>query len=179
VPHTSRAQFARPLPLHVTIRVADPVYNLRSRRSFGALAPAIYDASNRLGVRILQFSIQGNHIHLLIEAADRAALYCGVKGLSVRIAKRMNALMRRRGRVIGDRYHARGLRTPTEVRRVATDIRENYRRHARARGERLPGLWVDPYTSDATWLAARLPQPRTWLARTVLTGALLTRAGPD
>jgi hypothetical protein len=56
----------------------------------------------------------------------------------------MNALMRRRGRVIGDRYHARGLRAPTEVHRVAAYIRDNHRRHRVASGERLPDAWIDP-----------------------------------
>jgi hypothetical protein len=104
-------------------------------------------------------------LHPPVEAADLPALYRGAKGLSVRIAKRMNKMMGRCGRVIGDRYHARLLRTPTAVRRVATYIRENYQRHATARGERLAPGYRDPYSSDASGLGFALPPPQSWLAR--------------
>jgi REP element-mobilizing transposase RayT len=160
-------------PVHLTIRVATHVWNLRSRRSFRAVGPAIYAAAERFDVRIVRFSVLGKHIHLLIEAADNIALARAAKGLLVRIAKRLNRMMGRSGRVLDDRYHARLLRSPTEVRRAIGYIRDNMRQHAHAWGERLPIGWVDPYSSDAPALAARLPAAQTWLVR---VGWL--RAGP-
>jgi len=165
VPHRSRPSFARPLPLHVTLRVAKGVWNLRSRRSFRVLERAFLAGGDRFGARVVQFSIQGNHLHLLVEAADTRALERAIKGLSIRIARGLNALMDRSGRVLGDRYHARTLRTPSEVRRAADYIRHNFRRHAAARGERLPPRWIDPYCSEAPEHILLLPAPRTCLVR--------------
>jgi len=165
IPHRVRPRLERRLPVHVTIRMAEHVWNLRSRRSFRILAAALRAAMDRLGVRLIQFSVQSNHIHLLVEATDRRALGRAIKGLSVRIARGLNGLMRRRGRAIADRYHARALRTPTEVRRAVHYIRENARRHAAQWGHRLPPDWVDPYSSDAPGRRFALPEPVTWLLR--------------
>src|SRR5437867_2278926 len=74
VPHRSRPVFGRPLPVHVTMRMAPHVYNLRSRRSLGVIVRALLVAADRFGVRVVQFSVQGNHIHWLVEAADTTSL---------------------------------------------------------------------------------------------------------
>src|SRR5262249_46950255 len=66
VPHRPRPAFARRLPVHVTVRMTLEVYNLRSKRSFRALEKAFHHGSDRLGLRLLRFSVQGNHIHLLV-----------------------------------------------------------------------------------------------------------------
>src|SRR5262249_20323714 len=127
-------------------------------------------------VRVVQFSVQGNHVHLLVEAEHTSVFMSAMKGLSVRIAKGMNRMMERKGgQVIGDRYHSRALRTPTEVRRVMHYIRDNHRQHMADVGERLPKGWVDPYCSDAPELAATLRKPTTWL---VQEGWRRGRAGP-
>src|SRR5690242_3120258 len=68
VPHRLRPTFKRTMPLHVTLRMADHVWNLRSRRSFRVLERALSVAADRFGARIVQFSVQRNHIHLLVEA---------------------------------------------------------------------------------------------------------------
>jgi hypothetical protein len=82
--------------------------------------------------------------------------------LSIRIAKRLNKLMGRSGRVVGDRYHTRVLRTPTEVKRAIHYIRDNCRNHY------YPDVkiaFIDPCSSDAPGLRIVLPEPRSWLAR--------------
>ena len=125
VPHRPRPEWARRLPVHVTLRMAPEVYNLRSRRSFRAIELALRLAADRFDVRITSFSVQGNHMHLLVEAPSRVALARAVKGFSVRVAKRLNKMMQRKGRVLGDRYHAHVLRTPTKVKRAIAYIRKN------------------------------------------------------
>src|SRR3977135_1035986 len=40
VAHRSRGEWTRPMPLHVTVRMAPHVYNLRSRRSFRVIEAA-------------------------------------------------------------------------------------------------------------------------------------------
>jgi len=172
VAHRSRGAWPRPVPLHVTLRMAPHVYNLRSRRSFRVIAAALRVGADRFDVRVLEFSVQGNHIHLLVEAPNPSALARAIQGLTIRVAKGLNRMMGRKGRVFDDRYHARVLRTPTEVRHAIRYILDNARKHAAQRGETYAPGYVDPYSSaGASDLA--LPSAQTWLLR-----AGWTRAGP-
>jgi REP element-mobilizing transposase RayT len=121
---------------------------------------------------IVEFSVQGNHIHLLVEAPNRRALARAIQGLSIRVAKGLNRMMGRTGRVFDDRYHARVLRTPAEVRHAIRYILDNARKHAAQRGETYTPGYVDPYSSAGVSDLA-LPSGQTWLMR---TGG--RRAGP-
>lgn len=69
-----------------------------------------------------------------------------VKGLSIRIARRLNAHLERSGTVFEDRYHARTLATPREVRNALAYVLLNARHHDRnpTRATRL-----DPCASGA------------------------------
>jgi putative transposase len=165
VSHRPRRPFARRTPVHVTLRMAPRVWNLRSRRSFRVLAAALRLGGDRFDVQVVRFSIQGNHIHLLVEAADPTALARAIKGLSVRIAKGLNQMMGTKGPVFADRYHAHVLSSPTEVRRAMTYIADNARKHAAERGEVYSATYVDPFSSDAPSDDIVLPAPRTWLVR--------------
>ena len=82
VAHRARGEWARPMPLHVTLRMAPHVYNLRSRRSFRVIEAALRGGGDRFDVRIVELSVQGNHIHLLVEAPNRQALARAIQGLS-------------------------------------------------------------------------------------------------
>ncbi|HVV84044.1 MAG TPA: transposase [Kofleriaceae bacterium] len=144
--------------------MAPHVWNLRSRRSFRLIEAALWVGGDRFDVRIVRFSVQGNHIHLLVEAPDRRALARAVQGLSIRLARGLNRMMGRAGRVVGDRYHARLLRTPTEVRNAIRYIRDNARKHATERGETYSPGHVDRYSSAGAPEVV-LPPPRTWLLR--------------
>jgi len=158
VSHLARERFGRLLPVHVTVRVASHVYNLRSRRCFSVLAKAFAKAAERLGMRIVQFSVQGNHVHVVVEAESNAALGKAMKGFSVRVARGLNRVMKRRGRVIADRYHAHVLRTPTETRRALRYVRTNAVHHGLVAHER-----DDEYASHVADVA--LAWPHTWLLR--------------
>ena len=161
LPHVAREVFSRRTPLHVTLRMAPHVYNLRSRRSGRCIQAALRGGAERPDVRVVDISVQGNHVHLLVEADDQRALRSAITGLSIRMAHRLNRMMGRKGRVIGDRYHARRLRTPTEVRNARHYLQQNHRKHLADVGKSLPLDWVDPYTRAGG--LAPLPEPRTWL----------------
>jgi len=81
-------------------------------------------------------------------------------------------MMGRKGRVFDDRYHARVLRTPTEVRHAIHYVLENARKHAAERGETYAPGYVDPYSSAGA-RDLSLPVAQTWLLR-----AGWKRAGP-
>jgi putative transposase len=165
VPHRRRPTFHRRSPLHVTLGMADGVWNLRSRRCFRVVERALFAAADRFGVRVVRFAVLGNHLHLVVEAPDHVALSRALKGLAVRLARGLNQLMGRRGRLLDDRYHAHRLRTPTEVRRAIDYVRHNHRQHMAKIGKALPPRWVDPYSSDAPELAGALPEPQSWLLK--------------
>src|SRR5437773_2514668 len=83
-------RFDRPKAVHVTLRVADHVWNLRSQRAFLLIEQCLADALGRFGLRIIQFTVMGNHIHLIVEADSSEALSRGMQGLCIRIAKALN-----------------------------------------------------------------------------------------
>src|SRR5262249_49069461 len=129
--------------------------SLRKPRCFGALKRAFGRGANRFGFRLVHYSVQGNHLHLLVEAQDERSLSRGMNGLGVRVARGVNKAMERRGRGLDDRYHAHILRTPTEVRHARTYLLRNARRHHGRKG-------TDPCASRVAVMA-----PRTQLMRMV------------
>jgi len=121
--------------------------------------------------RLLHYSIQADHLHLVVEADGPTEFERGVRGLAIRVAKAVNRALGRAGRVWGDRYHARMLRTPREVRNALVYVLNNFRKHLRdAVGldacssaqyfdgwRTVPGfrrvVGVSPVATARTWLA--------------------------
>jgi REP element-mobilizing transposase RayT len=149
------------------------VWQLRCRRCYVVVERAFYRALGRDKIRLCHFSVQHNHVHLIVEAEDAVALARAVQAMTIRIAKGLNKLMGTSGAVFSDRYHARTLRTPTEVRNVLVYVLNNARKHVVALGIRLGPTWHDPYSS-ADWFAgwstagpprygpAPVADPATW-----------------
>ena len=81
-------------------------------------------------------------MHLVVEAMATEALSRAMQGFSIRVAKGLNTMMKKRGRVLGDRYHARTLRAPTEVRRAVAHVRNNHRKHRARVGKPLRRITV-------------------------------------
>jgi putative transposase len=173
VPHVARPEHAHRHPLHVTLRAGRGLASLRKQALFKELRRSIKQAS-RLWFRIVHFSVQSNHVHLVVEATDRESLSRGAAGLSIRLARAANRAIGRRGSVWRDRYHARPLRTPREVRSCLVYVLANWRQHAHgARGldPCASGAWFDgwrtPLPSDARSRelddATPVVSARTWL----------------
>jgi REP element-mobilizing transposase RayT len=121
--------------VHVTLRSA--FRPLRTRFVFPTLKGAIAEANqqHQRMFRVVHFSVQADHLHLLIEAADKRALSAGMRGLAVRIARRVNGLVFRRGRFWADRWHGRALTSPRATRNALAYVLGNFRKHdRRARG---------------------------------------------
>src|SRR3954471_19188726 len=106
VAHTKRSDFAPRFPLHVTLRVQPGVGFLRSQRPARLILNELLVGKHRFGARVVHFSIQGTHLHLLVEAEGSGALSRAMQTMTMRIAKGLNALIGRRGPVFVDRYHA-------------------------------------------------------------------------
>src|SRR5438067_11645218 len=162
VSHKVRPRFEKAAAVHVTLRVGERVWNLRSRRCFTAIEAALEGARERFGLRIIEFSVLGNHLHLLVEADSSGALSRGMQGLCVRMAKGLNRVMRENGPVFADHYHSRLLPTPSELVAALAYVLGNHAHHFGG----VPGH--DRFSSAAYDGGRReriLAGPRTWLIR--------------
>jgi REP-associated tyrosine transposase len=165
VPHRRRPKLSPRHPVHVTWRVLPHVWNLRSQRCFSRIRRCFQRGRDRFGFRLVHFSVQGNHIHMLVEAPDESALARGMQGLGVRIAKALNRLMQRKGAVFADHYHARQLRSPTQVANAIAYVLLNFLHHfpdqapqyARNMRDRFSSAWREDGTDPPVVRA------RTWL----------------
>lgn len=180
LPHSARDDFRRDQPVHVTLRFAGHVWNLRSERSYAIVHRALEAARRRPDARVVHFGILGNHVHLIVEADGPRALSNAVRALSIRLARGLNRMMGRAGPVLEDRYHAHVLRTPAEVRNAVRYVLGNYARHAAGWGERRREGFADPFSS-AVVKAPRALQ-RVLFAEPVTRAAetwLLRRVGDE
>ena len=156
--------------MHVTMRARRDLWSLRGLL-FPSVRASVARASNA-GFRVVQFSVRRDHVHLIVEGADRERVMRGVTGLAVRIAKAVNGAMHRRGAVWDDRYHARALRTPREVRNALAYVLLNWRKHMRdARSVVVDrcssGAWFDGWRERPAMIDEESPvaEPNTWLAK--------------
>jgi hypothetical protein len=111
--------------------------------------------------------VQGNHIHLLIEAPNNEALERGMRGFTIRVAKGLNRVMGRRGPIFADHYHSRVVRTPTEAARAVNYVLGKHAHHAEQWGETVAENELDPFSSakrDGA-KAAPVSEPQTWLLK--------------
>ncbi|MBI4509943.1 MAG: hypothetical protein HY698_09965 [Deltaproteobacteria bacterium] len=180
VPHRRREGFATRSAVHVTLRFRPGSGNLRGERQYQAVRGALLAAraGGRGELRVIHYSVQATHVHLLVEVERTAALCRGMQGLAIRVAKRLGVARRKRGRVFADRYHARLLRTPREVRHCLAYVLNNARHHAAQEHATYPRDWLDPCSSAAFfdgWRGASSARPppegpvwpaRLWLITT-------------
>lgn len=177
--HHAREDIDPRHPLHVVLRVRDDVGRLRSAPVFASVRRAIERAADSGSLRIVHFSVQGNHLHLLVEAASKAALTAGMRELAKWLAAAINASLGRSGKVFAGRYHATTIATPTQARNALAYVLNNWRKHDE--DERSPETYfapLDPYSSAVmfdgwkeqgrvelpTYLEpCRVQAPRTWL----------------
>lgn len=171
--HRARPPVDPERPHHVTMRMRHGTWNLRSQRCFERVRRALGVAGARQGFRVIHYSVQGNHIHLIVEGDDRRALSNGMRALSISLARRLNRLMGVSGPRFEDRFHERVLASPTQVRNALKYVLENHAHHVR-------GAVVDEFSSGpwfAHWRAGvRIPRelpstgpptaaPESWVLR--------------
>jgi REP element-mobilizing transposase RayT len=138
----------------VTLRLREDLPSLRNHALFADVRQALRSGRARFGFRLNHFSVQSNHMHLIVEATGRPSLSRGMQGLGVRLAKTINARLRRAGKVFADRYHDQILTCPKQVRNALEYVLKNARRH---------GLFhdgFDPYSSGAWFDGWRNPEKR-------------------
>jgi len=167
VQHRPRPEHRAAFPVHVTLRARRQIPSLRLERTFAAVRAAIAHSSDA-HFRVLHFSIQSDHAHLIVEADSSPTLSLGIAALKIRAARGINRALRRRGAVWADRYHARALRTPREMRAGIVYVLQNWKkhiRHAQGLDGRSSAAWFDGWTERPTPPVGASPvaPPRTWL----------------
>jgi hypothetical protein len=95
----------------------------------------------------VHYSVQRNHLHLLVESAGKDALGRGMKAISARVARAAQRAFGLTGPVLHGRYHLRILRTPSEVRRALAYVLLNARKHWRERHGASPPERLDAASS--------------------------------
>jgi REP element-mobilizing transposase RayT len=168
--HGKRPALRPSEPVHVTLRVAADLRSLRRRDTYRAIREATITTARREDFHLVHVSIQSNHLHLIVEAADRTALARGMQGFAISAAKHINAAMskrhgrRRKGAVFPDRYHAHILKTPRSVRHAIGYVLNNWRKHGEDRAPFARTWQVDPFSS--AWLfpawKERADEPLLW-----------------
>lgn len=145
VSHAKRPALKARLPVLITMKVLRSVGSLRSKRAFNRIWHALRHARGRFGVRIVHFSVQRDHVHLIAEGPDGRALAKAMQGLSVRIARGLNRAFERSGTVFADRYHERVLESPKQTRYALAYVLGNAKKHGI--GVTAPSGWVDVMSS--------------------------------
>jgi len=166
--------------VHITLRRARLLPSFRQQVIVAELEKSLQCASSAR-YRVVHYSLQADRVHLIVEAADALALSRGTQGLCIRLARAFNRVVRRRGKVWGDRFFSRELGSPREVRAGIVYVLMNHKKHAgAARFRRLDrfssAAWFEGFAPRAGPIAItlrdRLPsetipiaRPRTWLLR--------------
>jgi hypothetical protein len=174
VPHRRRAGVAARCPAHVTVKLRTGLPSLRSVALVRTLERSFAAACDRGDFRLVQYALQDSHAHLVVEAANARALGRGMMALASRVARAVNRVFGRRGRVLAERYHLHVLRTPREVRAALAYVLLNSRRHSRrvgCPGELDPassGRWFDgwrwtPPSMGGNPGCTPIARARTWL----------------
>jgi putative transposase len=175
-PHRTRPVHRKGEPVHVTLRARPGIPSLRGGVLFSAVRASLAAAS-KPAFRLVQFSVQADHLHLLVEGSDKRSLALGLRGLAIRVARAVNRVRGRPGKVWGDRYHARALAKPREVRNALVYVLMNFRKHLRHQPRGLDPCssapWFDGFRDVQSTHLPRAPDrpetppvaaSRTWLA---------------
>jgi REP-associated tyrosine transposase len=191
VPHIPRPKVTKSTPVHVTLRCVDRLPSLR-RSTHQRLIERVFAGENRKGFRLVHFSIQTNHLHLIAEGDDTRALSRGIQRVASLVARRLNRRFKRKGRFFRERFDGKVIRSPKQMRNALRYVLLNHHKHRmETTGEVFVGL--DPFSSAQFFDGWKRPpsgcralprdgpvvRARAWLLRAgwVQHGRLETRWG--
>lgn len=131
--HAKRPELSYKHPVHVMLRTLSSVPRLRQRAAYEAIRAALAHFIGGNQFRVVHISIQRNHLHLIVEAANKDALRRGMQRFAIRAARAMNGAFDREGKVFAFRYHAKQIRSADYARNALSYVLNNWRRHAQDR----------------------------------------------
>ncbi len=185
--HLARPRLTRHQAAHVTLRVVAELAALRDRDCYHAIRRAMTHVLARRDCQITGVSVQGSHIHLLVEAESARALSRAMQAFQISAARRLNRAYAkrvglakpRRGQVFTDRYHEEVIDNPRQARHAWSYVLNNWRKHGEQRAHTTRTFdpfssacafdgWTEPIDDDWSTTYESLPvrPPRTWLLAT-------------
>ncbi|HEY8076953.1 MAG TPA: transposase [Labilithrix sp.] len=168
--HGKRPKLSVHTPVLVTMRTRFITSILREQTIFRIVRAQIAKVS-RGETRVVHFSVQRDHIHLIVEAPDRLTLARRIQGLASGVARLVNGALGRRGLGFWNgRYDREDLRSPREVRNRLVYVLMNFRKHG-ADEAGTPTRILDPFSS-ALWLDGWDPRAAPWLVRLRMSSLL-------
>lgn len=168
--HRTRPALRANTPVHVVLRCT--LRGLRQWRVYHRLRHVVAKYYGRTDFHITHFSIQSNHLHLLVEADSREALTRGMRSFGICAARAIQKAMGRRGQIFGFRYHATQITSPQQARRTISYVLNNWRRHGEDRVSTLTSTWkIDPFSSGVSFSgwARKCGRPPDWYKPIVTT----------
>ena len=150
--HDARTRVTPSAPLHVVVRTTQRVGNLRRPDVYAAIRAATTVAARHAELHIVHLSIQRTHLHLIVEAASGPALTKGLRSFQISAAMQINGVLSARRSAashgsVFERYHARSLATPRQVRACLSYVLNNWRHHDEHRKPSAAHWLVDKYSS--------------------------------
>lgn len=133
VAHRTREHVNRRVPLHINFKYK---CGIRNKDCLRLLKRAILNARKQ-GLRILHFSLQHNHVHLIVEAETNEVLSSGMRSLTVTMAMGL-----KRGKIQIARYHLHVLKGLREARNAVMYVLFNRQKHEKGTTSK-----IDGYTS--------------------------------
>jgi putative transposase len=181
VAHGAREQVNFRKPLHITVRLVEGLGGLRTKHLHEQFTAALLKAKAK-GLHALHYSIQGNHLHLLVESADNQALAAGMNSFGTSFAKAVRKKLGGKGKVFDGRYHLGVLKNPTQMKNTLAYVLLNQAKHEKLipyndrfsssqhfnEWKTLLGKGIGPILDD--WRPNKNPlpdylnQPKSWLA---------------
>ena len=133
VAHRVREKVANRTPLHINFKLKTFI---RNKQCLKLLKRAILNSRSH-GLRIIHFSLQSNHIHLIVEAESNEVLTRGMRSLTVTFAKGLQ-----KGRIQIERYHLHVLKSIRETKNAVHYVLFNKQKHGKGTYSK-----IDEYSS--------------------------------
>jgi REP element-mobilizing transposase RayT len=150
----AREKFTGWTAFHITLRVTPDIGPLRRPAAYHAIREAMEVVLARPNFKIVHVSLETDHVHLIVEAADERALGTGMRAFQISAARRLNALVAdgRCGQVFVARYFPRKLGSPTQARNAIRYVLCNWRHHGEDESSaEVRYLAVDYYSSGPSF----------------------------
>ncbi|MFA6238606.1 MAG: transposase [Bacteriovorax sp.] len=129
--HVARDEIKRRTPLHLTIKINKEKSGLRNKSIIKALHSSIKKA-RLIGLRVIHYTLEYDHVHLLIETESNVLLGKGMQSFGISFSKGINKIKGLKGQVFKTRYHFRKLKTPAEIKNAINYILGNSVKHKQA-----------------------------------------------
>lgn len=156
VAHRTREKVQIRTPLHINFKYR---LNIRNKDRLRILKRAILN-SQKLGLRVNHYSLQSNHVHLIVEARDTETLSRGMRSITVTMARGINL-----GKVQMSRYHLHVLKSLREARNAVRYVLFNEQKHTKRKT-----IQMDGYSSldflDIKTIAKKAKMTLVWNKKT-------------